>query len=333
MILESCPAGFRSSTLGSGVQFGTGGRYTGRFAPSPSGPLHMGSLLCAVISYLDARRNNGHWLVRIEDIDPPRQPAGTADSILRCLEAHGLHWDGQVLFQSSRTAAYQSQLDVWLREGLLYRCNCPRKRLSGLPLYDSHCRLFPPPETAAAALRVKVDDLPAIYQQTSSSVHFQDGIHGTQSVNLRHQSGDFIIHRKDGLYAYLLAGVLDEIEQGITHVVRGNDLLDTTARQIFLFRLLGVHPPVYAHFPVLTDARGLKLSKQNRAPALDNRSARQNLRDILDLLGIPLPENHAPDTCADLLDMAVGRFSLDMIRERGLISVKGPAKVDTHPTD
>ncbi len=314
------------------MQYSANSGYTGRFAPSPSGPLHLGSLLCAVISYLDARRHGGLWRVRIEDIDPPRQPPGAVTSILRCLEAHGLHWDGQVLFQSTRTAAYQARLNAWLREGLLYRCSCSRKRLSGLSPYDGHCRRCPPPDTTPAALRVKVSDLPAAWQQTPSTIHFSDTIHGLQAANLRQQGGDFIVHRKDGLYAYLLAGVMDEIEQGITHVVRGNDLLDSTARQIFLFRLLGVNPPVYAHFPVLTDDRGVKLSKQNHAPALDNGSARQNLRHILMLLGIPLAESCTPDTCADLLDMAADRFSLDPIRERGLISAMAPATVGTHPT-
>lgn len=317
--------------MSKGAHPAAGAGYAGRFAPSPSGPLHMGSLLCAVISYLDARRHSGRWHVRIEDIDPPRQPSGAADSILRCLEAHGLHWDGQVLYQSTRTPAYLEQLHTWLRDGLLYRCSCPRKRLSGLTVYDNHCRKNPPSDHTPAALRVKVSDLPLPYQRTHSTTEFIDGIHGLQSVDLTHQGGDFIIHRKDGLFAYLLAGVLDEIEQGITHVVRGSDLLDTTGRQLFLFHLLGVDPPNYAHFPVLRDAQGRKLSKQNHAPALNHHTAQMNLRKILALLGIPMEESGGPDSCADLLEMAVEQFSLDLIRERGLISGPSPAKVDTRP--
>lgn len=292
----------------------------------------MGSLLCAVISYLDARRHAGRWLVRIEDIDPPRQPPGATDSILRCLEAHGLHWDdGQPLFQSTRTNAYQAVLDSWVKDGLLYRCSCSRKRLSGLNAYDNHCRHSPPAATTAAALRVKVSALPMPYRQILPIVTFSDDIHGLQTANLAHQGGDFIIHRKDGLYAYLLAGVLDEIEQGITKVVRGSDLLDTTPRQIFLFQLLGANPPEYAHFPVLKDTQGRKLSKQNHANAVDNGAARENLREVLSLLGISRQQSHDADSCADLLRMATEHFSLDAIRERGLISAPGPAKVATHP--
>ncbi len=289
--------------------------YVGRFAPSPTGPLHLGSLLCAVVSYLDARRHGGFWKLRIEDLDPAREDPRAADLILRCLDIHGLHWDGEVLYQSSRTQAYREQLDVWLEDGLVYRCTCTRRRLTEQQrIYDGHCRHTAPSRTEKAALRIKVTDLPGMYAFMSADIAFTDRVQGSFSQNLQTDGGDFIVHRKDGLHAYVLAGVMDDIEQGVTDVVRGVDLLETTGRQLFVFRLLGRQHPGYGHFPVLLDNNGRKLSKQNHAPAVNNGRPDENLRQVLDYLGFPAEELSDFSTCASLLAHATQRFELESLQ-------------------
>ena len=263
------------------------GSYIGRFAPSPSGPLHFGSLVCAVASYIDAKRNHGKWLVRIEDIDPPREQPGAADDILRCLEAHGLHWDGEVRYQSQRSEAYWEVLNHLQNEGLVYRCNCTRKRLAPLKgYYDGHCRHHPPKLNEEAALRLVVNELPEQYQHIQTNIQFEDKIKGLQKESLNKTSGDFVIHRKDGLFAYQLAVVVDDIDQGITDIVRGDDLLDTTCRQIYLYKLLGKEAPVYSHIPVVLDKFGNKLSKQNHAAPLDSKITDENFQKALKHLSI-----------------------------------------------
>lgn len=267
-------------------------KYIGRFAPSPSGPLHFGSLVCALASYIDAKRHSGRWLLRIEDIDPPREQTGARDAILRCLEAHGLFWDGEVRYQSTRSDAYLRTLNWLQQQDLTYRCNCTRKRLSPLEgHYDGHCRRRPPTDDQPVALRLKVGDLPPKYQQFSSCIRFTDRIKGEVEEDLARTGGDFVIHRKDGFFAYQLAVVVDDIEQGITDVVRGDDLLDTTAKQIWLYKLLGKQPPSYAHIPVIRDTCGNKLSKQNHAPAVDNSKASFNLLEAAAALELNLPSS------------------------------------------
>lgn len=260
--------------------------YTGRFAPSPSGPLHFGSLVCALASYLDARANNGRWLVRIEDIDPPREQPGATDAILACLEHHHLFWDDEVVYQSGRSESYLETLRQLRDRSLSYRCNCTRKRLAELNgIYDSYCLSRGIASSTPAAVRLDVLRSLAEISDLKNPVSFIDGIQGEQLENLL-AAGDYVIHRKDGLFAYQLAVVVDDIWQNITHVVRGADLLDTTARQILLFRLLGRSAPHYSHVPLIVDAQGNKLSKQNRAPAIDNARAGENLYLALRVLGL-----------------------------------------------
>lgn len=261
--------------------------YIGRFAPSPTGPLHFGSLVCALASYLDAKQHGGKWLLRIEDIDPPREQPRAADSIKRTLEAHGLYWDGEVRYQSQRSEAYRECLRELQRLDLIYRCNCTRARLAPLNgRYDGHCRHHPPPAGEASALRLKVTDLPPAFQHIGNRIEFEDRICGLQIESINEISGDFVIHRKDGLFAYQLAVVVDDIDQGVTDIVRGDDLLDTTARQIFLYRILSHTPPSYAHIPVIKDKHGNKLSKQNQAPAINNATPEDNLKRALTTLGV-----------------------------------------------
>ncbi len=260
--------------------------YIGRFAPSPTGPLHFGSLVCALASYLDAKQHGGRWLLRIEDIDPPREPPGAADAIKHTLEVHGLHWDGEVRYQSQRSAAYWECLHELKKLDLIYPCNCSRARLATLHgPYDGRCRRHPPSAGEPCALRLKVTDLPDAFRQIRNRIEFRDGIRGTQSEEIEKISGDFVVHRRDGLFAYQLAVVVDDIDQGVTDVVRGDDLLDTTARQIFLYHILGKKPPSYAHIPVIRDEHGNKLSKQNHAPAIDNSAVKKNLYEALSVLG------------------------------------------------
>ena len=293
--------------------------YIGRFAPSPSGPLHFGSLVCALASYLDARANNGCWLVRIEDIDPPREQPGATDAILACLEHHYLHWDGEVVYQSARSDSYLETLRQLRERSLSYRCDCTRKRLADLNgYYDGYCLSRGITSSTPAAVRLDVLQSLAELSDMAHPVRFIDGIQGEQFENLL-TAGDFVIHRKDGLFAYQLAVVVDDIWQNITHVVRGADLLDTTARQILLFRLLGCPPPYYSHVPVVVDAQGNKLSKQNRAPAIDSTRAGENLYLALRVLGLnPAAElqQAPPET---LIDWAVNHWHPDKVGKKSNI--------------
>lgn len=271
--------------------------YRGRFAPSPTGPLHFGSLVAAVGSYLDARHAGGEWLVRIEDLDPPREVAGATDAILRALERLGMHWDGEVMYQSRRGQAYRQALDQLESGGLLYPCACTRREIRELaqaggdtPVYPGTCRNGLPPGREAHALRVRVG---------AATIVFTDRLLGAFEENLAEQVGDFVLRRTDGLTAYQLAVVVDDAEQGITHVVRGSDLLGSTARQIHLQRQLGYPTPAYLHLPLAVYADGNKLSKQNRAPAIDTRRGPALIREALRFLGQPLPD----DTAMDLDDL------------------------------
>ena len=239
--------------------------YIGRFAPSPTGPLHLGSLFTALASFLDARAHHGRWLVRMEDLDPPREMAGAADNILRTLDHYGLHWDGDVWFQSSRHSIYEDTVQQLLKMGAAFYCTCSRRDLQLLSAdsYPGTCRGHHSPPLEPAAIRVQVNDHP---------VRFNDALQGLCEFNLHREGGDFIIKRKDGLYAYHLAVVVDDAAQDITHIVRGVDLLDSTPRHIFLQRLLQLPALQYAHLPVLVNEQGQKLSKQTfAAPVpLDN---------------------------------------------------------------
>ena len=288
--------------------------YIGRFAPSPSGPLHFGSLLTALASFLDARANRGRWLLRMEDLDPPRQPPAAADTILRQLENLGLHWDGPVLYQSSRRQAHLAVLAQLAEAGLCYACTCSRARLRKLQqLYDGHCRA-----NSLSVAEATADDLSgqgyAIRLHTAAdNIVFYDLIQGECSRDLAEQAGDFVLRRKDGFIAYQLAVVADDHYQNISHVLRGADLLHSTAWQIHLQQRLGLPQPTYAHVPLATDARGEKLSKQHLAPAIVPGSGTEPLRQALQALGQPLPEKadfgkNMPT--ADLLQWAVEQWDI-----------------------
>jgi glutamyl-Q tRNA(Asp) synthetase len=240
--------------------------------------LHFGSLVAAVASYLDARRHGGAWLVRIEDVDEPRCVPGADSDILRTLERFGLEWDEPVIYQSARTDAYGEALDTLRRHGFVYPCGCSRKDAG--PVYAGTCRRRAPQGTPVA-WRLVTDDAP---------ICFNDRLTGTYCQNLAAEVGDFVVRRADGLFAYQLAVVVDDAAQGITDVVRGSDLLDSTPRQIWLQRLLGYPEPRYMHFPVVTNEAGEKLSKQTFAPPLRTEETCSDLARALRFLGFPLPE-------------------------------------------
>lgn len=259
--------------------------YIGRFAPSPSGSLHFGSLVAAVGSYLRARSQNGQWLIRIEDIDPPREVKGAASEILRILEAYGLIWDGEVLYQSSRTEAYQTRIDELLKQDKAYYCQCTRKQVRAMGGgYDRRCYQLPEKLTRGA---IRILNERPIYQ-------FEDKLKGLVSVPKPFAEEDFIIKRSDGLYAYQLAVVLDDHFQGITEVVRGNDLLEATSRQLILLKMLGLTAPDWLHLPLASEKVGFKLSKQNQALAIDLKSPQQTFQAALAFLGQKNVDQH-PD--------------------------------------
>ncbi len=281
----------------------------GRFAPSPTGPLHFGSLIAALGSFLEARRNKGEWLLRIEDVDTPRTAPAAAAAILRALERYGLHWDGPAVYQSQRTAYYQAALERLSSAGLVYSCACSRRDLAscprgrdGSPIHPGTCRDGARSTGRPCALRLCVNDAP---------IFFRDAIQGECRQRLDREVGDFVIRRADGRFTYQLAVVVDDAAQGVTQVVRGADLLDSTPRQIYLQRLLGLSTPDYAHLPVAVDARGDKLSKQTGAPALDERNPGPALWAALRFLGQQPPPALAREPPAAILDWALLHWRLE----------------------
>ncbi|NYT37892.1 tRNA glutamyl-Q(34) synthetase GluQRS [Allopusillimonas soli] len=237
-----------------------GTRYRGRFAPSPSGPLHNGSLLAAMASYLDARAHGGEWLLRIEDIDEPRSIPGVDRIILQQLRTLGMHWDAEPTWQSERLPLYQAAFDRLRAQGLAYGCACTRQELPSEGRYPGTCSRGLPPGRRARAWRFRVP---------AGTERFTDRWHGAQQQDVQEETGDFIIRRADGYWAYQLAVVVDDGHQGITDVVRGADLLTSTARQRILQRQLGYPCPRVMHIPLMYDEHGRKLSKQNHAAAMD----------------------------------------------------------------
>ena len=271
--------------------------YVGRFAPSPSGPLHFGSLVAAVASFCDARAHHGKWLVRIEDIDTPRCQVGADIAILECLHKHGLYWDGDVVYQSQRLDLYYSYVERLGQLSKLYWCTCTRKRLKALGgEYDGFCRQKQNSEHNAA-LRVQIN--------TNETI-FHDELQGEQ--HSQSELCDPIIIRRDGLFAYNLVVVADDIEQGITHIVRGSDILPVTPLQRNFYRLLRTPAPAYLHIPVASAAPGRKLSKQNHAPALNNALAAQNILSALRYLGQPPPETGLTLTLEQIINHAVDHW-------------------------
>ncbi len=279
--------------------------YIGRFAPTPSGPLHFGSLVAALGSYLDARARGGQWLVRIEDLDPPREMPGAADNILRTLDQFGLHWDGAVLYQSGRIDAYHAALEALRSVGRVYYCTCSRKTLAPFAgVYPGFCRTqFAPPAEGSAAVRFRLPE---------GGITFEDRLQGSQGSAFA-LLGDPTILRKDGLFAYQLAVVVDDQFQGVNQVVRGADLLSSTPWQLALQEALGYRTPDYAHLPLIMNADGQKLSKQNLAPALDERARVPLLARALSALGQTLPEGWIESSAAELLQQATARFDWSRI--------------------
>lgn len=287
--------------------------YIGRFAPSPTGPLHFGSLVSALASYLDAKANGGQWLVRMEDLDPPREQAGAAAAILQTLDDHGLHWDGEVIYQSQRSDAYQTCLNALLQSGFAYPCTCSRQDLMAMGgIYDGRCRNHLPNTNQPCSLRLKLYDLPDRF--TPDLIQFKDLIQGTQKQNLRTQAGDQILKRRDGFYAYQLAVVVDDIAQGITHIIRGSDLLEVTARQLFFFDLLSAPLPQFGHVPLAIQANGQKLSKQNHAKAIDSKLASRNLWRGLEFLGQNPPADLADTSTSECLDWALHHWQRQAVQ-------------------
>ncbi len=255
--------------------------YVGRFAPSPTGPLHFGSLVAALASYLDAKANGGRWLVRIEDLDPPREVTGSSTLILRQLQALGMDWDDDVLYQSTRLSVYERILQQLENREYCFYCDCSRQRVSGLEgVYDGRCRSRGLNSSPGLAIRLKI---------SPKTVQFTDGIQGDYAQNLEHEVGDFILRRRDGLFAYQLAVVADDAAQKISHVVRGYDLLSSTPRQIYLQQRLGLPTPSYAHIPIIVNDLGQKLSKQHFAEPIDLKNVPSLLVSALQFLGMTPP--------------------------------------------
>lgn len=285
--------------------------YRGRFAPSPTGPLHFGSLVAAVGSFLEARTRGGEWLLRMEDVDAPRCSRAAADEILRTLEACGFAWDGEVVWQSRRSDAYAAALEGLKAAGRVFACACTRKELAdsaiapdGATIYPGTCRQGLPAGREARAWRLRVGD---------ARIGFDDAIQGRLDSDLAIEAGDFIVLRADGLFAYQLAVVVDDAAAGVTHVVRGADLLASTARQIVLQRCLGRPTPCYAHLPVALNAAGEKLSKQTRAAMLDVSQSGAALFAALEFLGQRPPAELSGASPDELWAWAMRHWQVDRV--------------------
>lgn len=285
----------------------------GRFAPSPTGPLHFGSLVAALGSYLNIRSKSGQWLLRIEDLDPPREIRGATDQIIRTLEALGFEWDGEIIFQSKRLDLYRDAVSDIDNSGLAYRCTCSRRDISkaGLPgiegiRYPGTCKLANH-NNSDTSVRVSTDD---------SVIVFEDQVQGTYQQSLQSDVGDFIIQRRDGQAAYQIAVVVDDADQGITEVVRGSDLLSSTPRQIYLQKLLGVGQPDYIHLPVATHLDGDKLSKQTGAREIDVNEGPQQLYHALHFLGQQPPSDLFGASAVEVLTWGEKNWKVGNIPEK-----------------
>ncbi len=282
--------------------------YIGRFAPSPTGPLHLGSLYAALASYLDAKSHEGRWLLRIDDLDTPRNQPGAIDSILKILEIYGLEWDGSVYYQSAHLPYYADKLNTLSRQNHVYRCCCSRKQLAleASPVYSGYCLKHPPANHKKAALRVKSDDV---------VIQFDDLLQGRQQSHISSEQGDFIVQRKDAIYAYQFAVVVDDYLQQITHVVRGYDLLDNTPRQIYLQTLLGYPEIQYRHIPVIVDPQGQKLSKQTRAEPVCAKSPEKTLYLLLSLLKMNPPDSLTQASVAEIITWGISHWRIENLKQ------------------
>lgn len=288
--------------------------YVGRFAPSPTGPLHFGSLLAAVASYLEARARRGKWLVRIEDIDPPREHPGADELIVQALAAYGFEWDDEIIYQSGTEPAHRIALQALIDGGHTYRCGCSRKDLADAPrsslgtIYPGTCRGGS--ASSEFAIRVRTDNNP---------VEFIDGLQGLQSLQLESESGDFIILRRDGLIAYHLAVVVDDHLQGVTEIVRGIDLMDSSLRQIWLQRLLGYDTPSYQHIPVAVCADGSKMSKLTGATAIPLERAAPTLFTAIQALKQEPPQSLSRASTGEIWAWALDNWHIDSLRSHTTI--------------
>jgi glutamyl-Q tRNA(Asp) synthetase len=291
----------------------------GRFAPSPTGPLHFGSLVAAVGSYCLARRAGGRWLVRIEDLDTPRTVPGAAEEILRTLERLHLFWDGEVLYQSRRIDRYEAALEKLRRKDLLFACGCSRREVLASaphvgeegPVYPGTCRSGLAEGRRPRALRIRVP---------GQRVCFVDGVFGGQEQCLASTVGDFVLRRADGLFAYQLAVVVDDAESGVNQVVRGQDLLASTPRQIFLHACLGYRVPAYVHLPLVLAANGEKVSKRHGALALAAGAAGGGLLwRVLRFLGQAVPDSLCAASAAEVLAWGTAHFTLDRVPARSAV--------------
>ncbi len=286
--------------------------YIGRFAPSPTGPLHFGSLVTAVASYLDARSKQGEWLLRMEDLDKPREVKGAAANILSTLEAYGFEWDDTVIYQSQRNDTYESTLAKLKVMQCVYPCTCTRKEIAdsseqtGIEgvIYPKTCLHQAIKEHHPIAWRIKTPD---------KSIHFNDAVYGNIKQNLCNEIGDFVLKRADGQFAYQLAVVVDDAEQGVTNVVRGADLLNSTTRQIFIQQLLGFTQPTYMHIPIVTNELGQKLSKQTLAAPIEISEANTTLWQALAFLNQNPPESLKHETIDQLWKWAIPHWQTKRI--------------------
>ena len=284
-------------------------RYRGRFAPSPTGNPHLGTLVAAVASYLQARVNKGEWLLRIEDVDTTRRVAGAADTMLRTLDKFGFEWDGEVIWQSKRSGFYAQALEQLNNDGLVFPCTCSRKLLAQTAveqsgIYPGTCRAQKLPFPHEHAIRIRVPDI---------SVGFDDPIFGEHRQSLASECGDFVIKRRDGLFAYQLAVVVDDAEQGVTEIVRGADLLDSTPRQIFLQQCLDYAQPDYLHLPLVLDQEGRKLSKSEGAAELNPARPSKSIHAALKHLGQQPPAELVQAGIIDIWQWAVENWNIDQI--------------------
>ncbi|WP_423185572.1 tRNA glutamyl-Q(34) synthetase GluQRS [Alishewanella sp. d11] len=278
--------------------------YIGRFAPSPSGPLHFGSLVAAVGSFLQAKSQQGKWLLRIEDIDTPRVQAGADSAIMHTLEAFGLYWDDTVIYQSQRLARYQQVFNDLQQRGVLYGCQCSRRDISlAGGIYTGRCATLQL-TTEPLAWRLKAQDV---------STQFNDLIFGTQQIASTLAQEDYILKRRDGLFSYQFVVVIDDMDQQITEVIRGADLLSMTTRQQHLFSLLGQSAPRYGHLPLAVSSPGQKLSKQNHASALSQWPLQHSLGAALHLLGHPVPNTLSAAPVTEILAWALQHWQLAQV--------------------
>ena len=278
--------------------------YTGRFAPSPSGHLHFGSLVTALGSFLRAKSQNGQWLLRIEDIDPPREMAGASDSIMRCLEAHHLFWDGEVVFQSNRSEVYNYYIQRLSERDLTYCCTCTRAQLANLkPAQNCQCAIQGISATNSAIR----------FRHNLPHHMFHDELLGKVKFPKHDIPTQFAIKRKDGLFAYQLAVVVDDIEQGITEVARGADLLDATLFQLALYQAFATAAPKFLHFPVVVTQPGKKLSKQNHATEVNTKDVTANLINALGFLGYSLSKELKQESAQDIVNWAIEEWDLSKV--------------------